>query len=169
MNRKNLYLTTTKPQESLQYVRRNSQISVTIVVYFRATWLDPSQKKKTKKKFTPEKNSLYLRKWNFLALILKKNLISSQKKVVLIFSQKKAFLIFPETERCTFQPKLKKEKKPPREKFLKLLEAETPETLLIFSKKKAVIMFQEKATPKKFIIFQKTELPYISGKVYSEP
>ena len=36
-----------------------------------------------------QKNSLHLRKWNFLAQLLKKSLI---------FSQKKALLIFPETE-----------------------------------------------------------------------
>ena len=46
------------------------------------------------KKIDPEKNSLYLWEWNFLALILKKFLKT--------FSQKKAFLIFPEIKPCTF-------------------------------------------------------------------
>ena len=63
--------------------------------------------KKTKKS-PPEKNSLYFRKWNFLALILKKILIFSRKITFFVFSEKKAFLIFPETEPCTFQPKLEK-------------------------------------------------------------
>ena len=62
------------------------------------------------------KKFLYFWKWNFLALILKKILIFSEKqaflifsekKAFLIFSQKKAFLIFLEMEPCTFQPKLK--------------------------------------------------------------
>ena len=34
---------------------------------------------------------------------------------------------------------------------------------LIFSQKKAFLIFQETETPKKFLIFQETELSYISG------
>ena len=41
---------------------------------------------------------------------------------------------------------------------------------LIFSQKKAVLIFQETETetPKKSFIFQETELSHISGKEYSE-
>ena len=58
-----------------------------------------------------QKNSLYSRKWNFVALILKKY----------IYSQRKAFLKFPEMEACTFQPMIKKQKikiNLPQENFL---------------------------------------------------
>ena len=40
---------------------------------------------------------------------------------------------------------------------------------LIFSQKKAVLIFQETETPKKFLIFQETELSYISGSNFSSP
>ena len=35
--------------------------------------------------------------------------------------------------------------------------------ILIFSQKKAFLMFRQTETPKKFIIFLETELSYISG------
>ena len=63
------------------------------VVYFRATERTSQPKHKKNWKNPPPKNSLYFRKWNFLALILKKILIFSQKKTFLVVSQKKAFLI----------------------------------------------------------------------------
>ena len=40
---------------------------------------------------------------------------------------------------------------------------ETPKKILIFSQKKAFRIFRERETPKKFVIFQETELSYISG------
>ena len=46
---------------------------------------------------TPKKNSLYFRKWNFLALVLNKK--------ILICSQKKVFLIFPEMNPALFTPR----------------------------------------------------------------
>ena len=41
--------------------------------------------------------------------------------------------------------------------------AVTLKKLLIFSQKKAFLIFLETDTPKKFLIFQETELSYISG------
>ena len=40
---------------------------------------------------------------------------------------------------------------------------ETPKKCLIFSQKKAFLIFSETEIPKKFFIFQETELSYISG------
>ena len=75
----------------------------------------PDRAKKKNKKNPFEKNSLYFRKWNFLALILKKLLYfrpqpskffpKKTRSEKVIFSQKKAFLIFPEMKPCTFHPK----------------------------------------------------------------
>ena len=48
-------------------------------------------------------------------------------------------------------------------KFLIIQETDTLKKLLIFSEKKAVLTFWEKENPKKFFIFQETELFYISG------
>ena len=48
---------------------------------------------------------LYFRKYNFLALILKK---IHKKEAFLIFSQKKAFLTVSQMKPRTFQPKLEK-------------------------------------------------------------
>ena len=39
---------------------------------------------------------------------------------------------------------------------------ETPQKF-IFSQKKAVLIFQETETPKRFLVFQEMELSYISG------
>ena len=70
-----------------------------------------------------------------------------------------------------------------------LQETETQRKFIMFSQKKAALIFQKKETPKKFLMFKETEnlksflyfrkrnfllfqekeLSYISGKVYSEP
>ena len=57
----------------------------------RTTWRTSHPNPKNIFKNPTKKNSLYFRKWNFLALILKKILIFSQKKAFLIISQKKVF------------------------------------------------------------------------------
>ena len=59
-----------------------------LVVLIRAWARAPKNKK-----IQPEKNSLYFRKWNFLPLISKKNLIFSQKEAFLIFREMKKFFI----------------------------------------------------------------------------
>ena len=46
--------------------------------------------------------------------------------------------------------------------FLIFQEMKTPKKFLIFSQKKAFLIFRETETPKKFLIFQETELFYIS-------
>ena len=42
------------------------------VAYFRTAWRTSQPKLRKTKKLHPVKNSLYIRKWNFLALILKR-------------------------------------------------------------------------------------------------
>ena len=64
-------------------------------------------------------------------------LTSSSINKFLIFSQKKSFLKFQET-------------------FL------SPKKFLTFSYEKASLIFQETETPKKSLMFQETELSYIS-------
>ena len=46
------------------------------------------------KKLYPEKDSLYFRKWNFLALILKKFRKRKHRKKILYFLKRKLFLYF---------------------------------------------------------------------------
>ena len=48
-------------------------------------------------------------------------------------------------------------------KFLKFLETRAPEKFLIFSQKKACLIFRETETRKKFVILQEIELSYVSG------
>ena len=71
------------------------------VVYFRATWHTFQLKlEKIFKKIRPEKSSLYFRKWNLLALILKKFRKRKPRKKFLIFQERekvKKLLIFRET------------------------------------------------------------------------
>ena len=66
----------------------------------RTTWRTSHPNPKKTFKNPTKKNSLYFRKWNFLALILKKILIFSQKKAFLIISQKK---VFPVSRNGTLQ------------------------------------------------------------------
>ena len=67
----------------------------------------------------------------------------------------------------TFQSKLGDIKKNPPEKLSYISGKRNPEKIVIFSQKKAVLIFQE--TPKQLSIFQETELSYISGNAYLEP
>ena len=65
-----------------------------------------------------------------------------------------------------FKPKLEKIKKKDQlsKKFiLTELSSSNIRKFLIFSQKKAFLIFQEIKTPKKFFIFQETELSYILG------
>ena len=98
------------------FVRFLGSYKSTVLAHFQA------QNPKKLKKKTPEKNSLYFQKWNFLTQILKKFLYFLKIKLFLyspktklflyfqkwnflvlilkkfpIFSQKKVFLIFPKT------------------------------------------------------------------------
>ena len=127
------------------------------------------------KKTHPPKNSLYFRKWNFLALILKKYLFPEMKprifrpwlyfqprknsryfrKCNFLSPSPKKFLIFPEMEPCAFQSKLEKIKKiPPGENFLYFKKQKRQKKLSIFSQKQVFLMFWEKGTPKKLFKFQ---------------
>ena len=69
-------------------------------------------------------------------------------------SKIKKFLIFPEMEPCTFQPKLKKIKKSTSTKISYTSGNKNPKKFLIFSQKKAVLIFWQTEPPKKFFIFQ---------------
>ena len=105
-----------------------------------------------------EKNSLYFRKCNFLALILKFFLY------FLIFQETetlKKLLIFPETE--LFNPSSKNEKNPPRENFLSFRKPKARKNFSYFLKRKLFLYFG-KLKPRKNFIFQETEFSYISGK-----
>ena len=107
-----------------------------------------STSSKKQKKIYPEKNSLYFRKWNFLALILKKNQeTETPKKIPYISGEgnpKKAFYILGNR---TFQPKPQKIKKIHLEKkFLMFGEMEQSNSkimkFLIFSEKYFLISSQ---------------------------
>ena len=63
-------------------------------------------KPKKNKKINHEKNSLYFRKWNFLALIFKK---------FLYFFKRKLFLYFRKWNPALFTPSSKNKRNPPRE------------------------------------------------------
>ena len=69
----------------------------------------------------------------------------------------KKLLIFPKIE--LFSPSSKNKKNSPRENFLYFYIKK----ILIFSQKRAFLIFQETETPKKFFIFQETEPFYILG------
>ena len=99
-----------------------------LVVLIRAWARAPKNKK-----IQPEKNSLYFRKWNFLPLISKKNLIFSQKEAFLIFREMKKFFIFPGME----------------------LSSSNIKKILIFSQEKYFLTFSQKKT---FLIFPEMEL-----------
>ena len=93
---------------------------------------------------------MYFRKWNVLALILK-NLRKwkPRKKIPYISGKgnpKKSSYI---SWNGTFQPKLEKQKNPPRENFL----YSNIKKILIISQKKAFLIFWETETPKKIFIF----------------
>ena len=104
----------------------------------------PNQKKK-KKKIQPEKNSLYFRKRNFLALILKKCRKRKSRKKFFTFQETEALkklLTFQETK--PFSPSHKKLKKPtPPKKFLIFREME-----LSNSKSKKFLIFSQPPPPR---------------------
>ena len=67
----------------------------------------------------------------------------------------------------TFQPKLKNWKNPPWESFIYLkieLSRSNIKKFLIFSLKRAVLIFQETQTSKKFLIFSQKKVLLIFGK-----
>ena len=106
------------------------------VVYFRATWaIFKPQPPKNQNKIHPEKNSLYFRKWNFLALILKKFLHFLKIKLLLYFLKKKFFLYFRKRNPALFSPSSRKKKSTQR-KFLILQEKKIPKNFLCFLKRK---------------------------------
>ena len=100
------------------------------VVYFRATWHTFQPKlEKIFKKIRPEKSSLYFRKWNLLALILKKFRKRKPRKKFLIFQERekvKKLLIFRETKPLS----------PPRENFLYFRTQKHRKKYLYFKKQK---------------------------------
>ena len=63
-----------------------------------------------------------------------------------------------------FIPSSKNKKNPPREKFVILQERKTPNFFLYFLKGKLFLYLAKQKPRKKFLIFQETELSYISGK-----
>ena len=84
-----------------------------------------------------------------------------------MFQEPRNFLIFQETETLSNFPRLKNKKKSTPKKLPILqkidLSISSVKKFLIFSQKKAVLIFQETETPKKFILFQKTEISNILG------
>ena len=56
-----------------------------------------------------------------------------------------------------------------KQNFFMLQETETPNKFLIFSPKKALLIFRKRKPRKKFLVFQETKLSYNSQKVYSKP
>ena len=69
-------------------VLQNCWCSQRWVVVLRATWCTSQSEPKKPKKIQPGKISLYFRKWNFLALILKKFLYFLKRQLVLYFLKK---------------------------------------------------------------------------------
>ena len=106
------------------------------------------------------KKFLYFWKWNFLALILKKSLYFLKRKLFLYFLKRKLFLYFRKWNPALFNPSSKNKKIHP-EKISYTSGKGNPERLLIFSQKKAFLIFSETETLKKFFMFQEMELSYI--------
>ena len=124
------------------------------VVYFRATWaIFKPQPPKNQNKIHPEKNSLYFRKWNFLALILKKFLHFLKIKLLLYFLKKKFFLYFRKRNPALFSPSSRK-KNPPRENFLYFRKRKSQKISCAFSKE-SFSYIPGNGNPEK--------IPYISG------
>ena len=117
-----------------------ANIWTSVVVVLRTTWRTSQPKSKKPEKIHPEKNSLYFRRWNFLALVLKKFYISGNeplhfmfstlklfpKKISHIFSEKKnrsekisyAFIYFWKWISAFFSPSSKNKRNQPRENFI---------------------------------------------------
>ena len=66
------------------------------------------------KKKTAQKNFLYFRKWNFLALILKKILYFLKRKLFIYFLKRKLFMYFWKWNLAIFSPSLKNKRIHPR-------------------------------------------------------
>ena len=128
-----------------------------IVAGSGVTWDKSSTEPKNKRKSTPPHHPKFLcfGKWNFLAQILKKFLMFSQRKAFHIFSQKKASLVFPKTEPCTFYSKPKNFKNPQEKDF------SSPNIFLYLQKRNILALVLKKflifSQIKAFLIFQKTE------------
>ena len=123
-----------------QYVLSGNSILCSYLTHFSAR--TPKNKKSL-----PQKNSLYIRTWNFLALISKK---------FLYFHKRKHFLYFLKWNPTLSSPS-SKNKKIHLGKYTS--GNGNLEKFLVFSRKKAVLIFQETESFKKVY----------SGKVYSEP
>ena len=78
-------------------------------------------------------------------------------------------LYFRKRNPAIFSPSPKNKKAHPDENLLYFKKRQLWKQIVVFCQKKAVLIFQATETPKKILVFQKTELSYISGKVYSEP
>ena len=99
------------------------------------------------KKIHPEKNSLYLRKWNFLALILKK---------FLYFLKRKLFIYFWKWNPAFFSPSSKNKKIHPENISHTSGNGNLEKTYHIFSKENFSYI-SGNGNPKKFLIVQETE------------
>ena len=105
------------------------------IVYVRAIWCTLHSKPQKTKEKTPEKNSLYFQKWNFLAQIFKN---------FLLFPKRKVFLYFWKRNPAIFSPSPKNKRTPPQENLLYFRKPKTPQ--------------------KNFMCFLKRKFSYISGK-----
>ena len=109
------------------------------------------------KKIYPRKNSLYFRKWNFLALILKNSLYFLKEKLFPYFLKRKLFLHFHKWSPALLSRSLKS-KKISSKKISYTSGNEDPGKFLEFFWRKAFLIFWEKGTRENFLIFQKIEL-----------
>ena len=112
----------------------------------RATWatFKPELNKSKKIHHPPKTNFIFP----------ETELSSSNVKKYLIFSQKVNFSYISGNGTLHFSPQA--------QKIRKIHPGKIPKKK-IFSQKKAFPIFQETETPNKLLIFQKTELSYISG------
>ena len=97
--------------------------------------------KKRKKKITPppppsQKKIPYISRNYFLALILKKFFMFSQKEAFLILSQKKDFLISPKISPCIFQPSPKNKRNLRKKNLLYFRKQKPSKYFLCFRKPK---------------------------------
>ena len=136
-------------------------------MYFKDTWRNFQPKPPKIKKIRPEKKSLYFRKWNFLALILKNSGNRNREKEISYFKKRKPWKSFLYSWKRYLSAKAQKNKKIHSEKnslhfrkwnFLTL----RLKNFLYFLKGKFFLYFLKKAsnflemeTPKKFLYFRK--------------
>ena len=100
-----------------------------------------------------------------IPIFQEKEISSSNIKKTLISLKRKLFLHSWKWNPALFNPGLKKKKKKKKKKttqrkFTLLKETETSKKFIIFSQKKAVLIFQKTEVAKKLFIFQETELWY---------